>query len=321
MKKKQIIRMLTVCCMVVGLAAGCGEDTSIENEISYRDIGLSCMQKEDYQGAVKAFQNALDEANGGINKEEVDICYYKAAAQVASDDLYGAEATYSALLEYDDQNAQAYFLRGSLYLKMQKEQQANADYEKAISYSDHDFEMYLSIYENLLGNNMESKAKGYLRQALNAKADSAKDEFRKGRLYLLLDDYKNAKKTLKEALQKGEVEANLYLAQNCAKQDDEAGEKEYYHAYAEANKADPKILNKVGHKLMTEEKYEIAETYFEMGLQNRDAENEQELRKNQIKALEYAGDFEMASKKMKEYQKKYPKDQEAAREAVFLENR
>ena len=68
----------------------------------------------DYEGALAAFDGALACCTGKITDLEIDICYYKAAAQYAAQDTEGALETYNAMIDYDGKNANAYYLRGCL---------------------------------------------------------------------------------------------------------------------------------------------------------------------------------------------------------------
>ena len=77
------------------------------------------MQSGDYEGAVAAFNSALSQCVGKITDTELDICYYKAAAQYAGGDIEGALATYQAMIDYDEENGNAYYLHGCLSLKQQ----------------------------------------------------------------------------------------------------------------------------------------------------------------------------------------------------------
>ncbi len=142
--KKRYMLAGTLFCMGLALANGCStSEERLEKEEAYRQIGLNAMEEGDYEEAEEAFNNALDEARG-LGANEVDICYYKAAAQFASGSLTGAIETYDALLEYDKKNADAWFLRGCVYLKNNESDKAKEDFDKAIQYASDD-EMYLHI--------------------------------------------------------------------------------------------------------------------------------------------------------------------------------
>ena len=111
------IKYMAVVLATGLLLAGCEEDETQNNKDAYRQIGINCMQEGDYEGAIDAFQNALDQSLAVVGEEEIDTCYYKAAAQYAAGKKEDAIETYQALINYDKKNAQAYFLLGELYRK------------------------------------------------------------------------------------------------------------------------------------------------------------------------------------------------------------
>ncbi len=75
--------------VTAALLTGCASERT-EDELSYRKIGIESMQSGDYEGALAAFDGALACCTGKITDLEIDICYYKAAAQYAAQDTAGA---------------------------------------------------------------------------------------------------------------------------------------------------------------------------------------------------------------------------------------
>lgn len=314
-----------IAVTAVGLAltlgfTGC-TDKDRENQEAYRKIGINSMAEGDYDKAIKSFQKALDISLGEIGAEELDICYYKAAAQFANGDYEDAIDTYTALIKYDEKNAQAYYLRGSVYLNTENEKKALADYKKAVKAGSTDYELYEGIYENLLNSGYEEEAKEYLEEALELKPKEAEDYAEQGHIYYLLGDYKQAKTSLDKAIDKNDKTALLYLAEvyNAEEQTEQA--QALLESYVKDNATDSGALNTLGMMQMNNENYEDALKYFQLGLEIEDASNRQELLKNEIAAYEYMGDFASAQKKMKAYLKEYQNDEEAVREYTFLQTR
>lgn len=309
----------------VGLAltigfTGC-TDKDRENQEAYRKIGINSMAEGDYDKAVKSFQKALDISLGEVGAEEIDICYYKAAAQFAGGDYEDAIDTYTALIQYDEKNAQAYYLRGSVYLNTKNEKKALADYKKAIKADSADYQLYEGIYENLLNNGYEEEAKEYLEKALDLKPKEAEDYAEQGHIYYLLGDYKQAKTSLDKAIDKDDKTALLYLAEVYQAEEKEEEAQALLENYVKNNAKDSEALNNLGMMQMNNENYEEALKYFQLGLEIEDASNKQELMKNEIAAYEYMGDFASAKEKMKAYLKEYQNDEEAVRESTFLQTR
>ena len=69
--------------------------------------------------------------------------------------------------------------------------------------------------------------------------------------------------------------------------------------------------------------YKMALNYYRLGIQMEDCTGEmlQEMRFNEIAALEKIGDWENAKFKLAEYIADYPDDEQAAKEAEFFETR
>ena len=111
--------------------------------------------------------SALSQCVGKITDTELDICYYKAAAQYAGGDIEGALATYQAMIDYDEENGNAYYLHGCLSLKQQDTDTAKKDFANAVKYNPDDYELYVGIYENLAGNNMTEEGEEYSKTALD----------------------------------------------------------------------------------------------------------------------------------------------------------
>ncbi len=312
--KKRYMLAGTLFCMGLALANGCStSEERLEKEEAYRQIGLNAMEEGDYEEAEEAFNNALDEARG-LGANEVDICYYKAAAQFASGSLTGAIETYDALLEYDKKNADAWFLRGCVYLKNNESDKAKEDFDKAIQYASDD-EMYLHIYNSLEGAGYTDEAEKYLAQALEKRAGrTARNYTVKGQIYLLKEDLPSAEEQLLKAVDKGDVEGNLYLAQVYQRQGKTEEAEACIGAYIEEY---PESSEK-GLKEMEQGNYDKALELFNQGLNQQKVTNAQELRSNQIAAYEYSGDYDSAKEAMESYLKDYPEDEAAKREYLFL---
>lgn len=319
MKKRNILFAGGVMLLLAGsLLTGCtSKEQRLEKETAYRKIGLNAMEEGDYEKSIDAFNSALEQAKE-IGANEVDICYYKAAAQFAAGDYTKAVETYDALLEYDKKNADAYFLRGCVYLKKNESDQAKEDFKKAVKYAAND-EIYLSIYNSLAGAGCTEDANAYLEEALGKKAGrDAKNYTVKGRFYLIKEQYDNAVEQLVKAVEKGDVEANLYLAQAYEALGNSTEQEQCIDAYIKEYPKSSVAYNKQGLKAMESGDYETAISEFSAGLEADEVTNEQELRSNLIAAYEYNLDFDKAKELMQAYLADYPEDEAAAREYLFL---
>ncbi len=320
MKKHRLPYMVAGAVLFAALFTGCTNER-LEDELDFRKIGINSMQSGDYEGAVAAFNSALSQCVGKITDTELDICYYKAAAQYAGGDIEGALATYQAMIDYDEENGNAYYLHGCLSLKQQDTDTAKKDFANAVKYNPDDYELYVGIYENLAANNMTDEGEEYLNRAFDIKGNSAENLTWRGRIYYLLGQYANAVKELEEAVKKDSAKANLYLAQVYEAEEDSANAEKYYQAYVDSGTADSVAMNALAEIQMGKGNYEAALEDIRQGLAMDNVTNQQELLSNQIIAYEYSGDFTSAWDVVQQYVSLYPDDEAAQREYIFLKNR
>lgn len=309
-----------VTLLVFASMTGCANENE-ENELAYRQTGIECMENGDYDGAVEAFNSALSYCTGTIGETEIDICYYKAAAQYASGDVEGALATYDALVTYDEKDADAYYTRGCLLLQTGESDKALLDFSDAVTHNSDDYELYINIYKNLAAYNLTEQGEEYLNQAFGIKGDSAEQLTYRGELYLLLGEYANAEAELEAALAKNSAEANLVMAQLFEAQGDTETAETYYKAYLESGAADAEAMNALAEIAMAKGDYETALSYVNQGLAMETVANKRELLQNQVICLEYTADFTGAWQAVQEYVALYPGDLDMQREYIFLKNR
>lgn len=319
-RNKRIITLTAAAALAAVLFSGCTNER-LEDELSYRQVGINCMQDGDYDGAIAAFDSALSYCVGKIGETEIDICYYKAAAQYASGDSEGALATYNAMIDYNKKDANAHYLRGCLLLQMGDTARAQEDFSKAVEYNVEDYELYINIYENLSAYNLQTEGEEYLNKAFQIKGDTADNLACRGRIYFLLGQYENALTELNAALKKESVEANFTIAQVYEAQGDAATAETYYKAYVDTGAADSSAMNALAEIEMGKLNYTAALGYLNQGLAMEQVPNKRQLMQNQIICLEYTGDFAGAWTVVQEYVALYPEDMEAQREYTFLKNR
>lgn len=320
MNKKKLTYITALTMLSLTLMTGCTNERR-ENQTAYRQIGINAMESGDYAGAVDAFNSALGQCIGKITENELDICYYKAAAQYASSDSEGAVATYTAIIDYDKKAADAYYLRGCVYLKQGNTESAVSDFDAAVRYNSDDYELYVNIYENLLAYDMTEKGEEYLNKAFDIKGNSAEDYAWRGRIYYYLGQYDNAMTELNSALDKESVIANLYIAQVYEAQGDSENAEVYYQNYVNSGAADSEAMNSLGEIEMAKGNYSGALTYLQQGIAMENVTNRRELMQNLIICYEYTFDFNSAWNVVQEYVQAYPDDASAQREYIFLKNR
>ncbi len=321
MRGKRAVLAAVFFLLAAGALAGCQDEKALENQKAYRKVGINKMESGDYKGAADAFQKALDQSLATVGAMEIDTCYYKAAAQYKSGDVAGALETYGALVDYDKKNADAYFLRGSIYLKEGDSKKAFEDYEEAFAYGGDAYGLYAAVYENLRNAGYTEEAQQVLDASLKIKGDDPEDRRERGYIYFLTGDYENARAELDQAINQGDAQAILYLAQVYDAQGETEQAQSLYESYLAKNGPDAETLNALGEKQMEDGNYSQALKFFGQALESEEVENEQRIRRNEIIACERLFDFAGAKEKMASYVEDYPQDEEAQREYIFLQTR
>lgn len=302
--------------------AGCqNNQEAVQNQEAFRQVGINKMDEGKYDEAVEAFQKALDQSQGVVSDMELDICYYKATAQYNSGDTKGAIATCDALIDYDSKDAKAYFIRGCIYLKEGDSENARKDYANALELSGSDYALYLSVYENLAGAGFDSEAEELVAKALELGGESAEDYRERGHIYLIREEYDNARKELDQAINKGDTKALLYMAEVYDAQGDDKKAASLYESYLKQDDSDTDTMIALGEMQLEAGKYKKALKLFQQALEAGSTEDEKSLRRNEIICYENLYDFAKAKEKMASYVKDYPEDEEAQRENQFLQTR
>lgn len=315
-------RYWIVLCAVAFTVSGCGNSKVEEKKEAYRQIGFNCMEQGDYQGALEAFQSALDQSVGTVGEEEIDTCYYKAACYYMQGDVENAITCYEALIAYDENNADAHYLLGNLYLKQGDAAQAKVSYDKAIACAPSNYDLYVAIYEQVTGAGYAEEGEDYLRRALDQTGTSGEDYLQRGRIYLMIGDYDNAQKQLDEASDKKHPDAPLYLAELYEVRGEADKAEALYASYAENHQDDTEALTKLVKMKMETKNYQGAVEYLNKLLDTEEkSEQDQQFRLDLIYCYEQMLDFASAKTAMEEYLKLYPEDEAAQREYIFLQTR
>ncbi|NBH13382.1 tetratricopeptide repeat protein [Lachnospiraceae bacterium] len=313
-----LLAVVFVCSFGI---SGCQDEKVLENQKAYRQVGINKMNEGDYAGAVEAFQKALDQSQAVVGELELDICYYKASAQYNSGDTKGALTTCKALIDYNEKDSRAYFIRGCVYLKEGDSDNARKDYDKALDYCGNNYALYLSVYENLAGAGFTEEAEELVAKGLKLKGSQPEDYRERGHIYLIRGDYDNARKELDQAINKGDTKALLYLAQVYDAQKDGKKAKSLYESYLEKNGSDVSTLVALAEMQMEARNYQKALEMYQTALKEDNLENEKQLRRNEIICYENLLDFASAKEKMASYLKDFPEDEKAQRENIFLQTR
>lgn len=284
----------------------------------YRGLGIAYMGLADYEKAIEAFCEALDNSNGILDSMDYDINYYLAAAYYKNGQMKEAESTYDAIIDLDSRDAISYELRGKIRLETGRYEEAMADFDKALELEDKDYDMLLEIYKVLEGEGYGDAGKGYLEKALEEGKKSMTDT-QKGMMYFFLGRYEEARQILEKEKNSGK-QAITYLGMTYEKLGDYNYACSLYSNYLLAQQ-DATIYNQLGLCRMQMGDYQAALTAFQEGMQVENCPCMQSLKFNEIVAYEYLADFEKAKSLMENYLLTYPDDEEAKREYGFLQTR
>ena len=309
------------------LFSGC-QSVDREEQTRLRDEGMAAMAAGNYEQAEQDFKDAIQLSNGHVAEPEIDLTYYLGACYFAERRYEDAVSIYDNLLIYNENDADAYFLRGSVQLKLARGKKALSDYKKATAVSPEDYALYIAIYENLKANGKKKAGSDFLNKALEIEGEEAENFFYRGRIYELLGRGEMAETAYTRAMEGGGYdEAAVYLVKGYMEKGKTKKAKEVASFYT--NKDDPDVEESVliGELLLATGDYEKAKEVYEAALakeaeaKKKNPSAEMALKKGQIAAVEYTGDFEEALSLVKAYLAEYPSDQSVVREASFLETR
>lgn len=319
MKKKTVsVMLLAGALSAVVMLPGCGK--SAGKALEYKELGITQMEQGDFSAAAESFQNALDQSGRRIGAKELDISFYKALALYKAGDIDQAIATYTSMIEYDEDNWETYYLRGNLYLESGQNQAAIGDYKKAAELNAADTRLYVNLYENLTEAGEQDAAEKYESDVLNSSPSKAADYYYVGDMYYLTGDYDNAVTNLKSAVDGGYDEALLLLGRAYSAMGDKDDAKAAYSSYMEKYPDDAAALNELGVTAIATEDYENAVDYLETALESAEGDIALSIKKNLIAAYEYSGNFRKAYSTARDLASKTD-DEEVAREYQFLRTR
>lgn len=292
-------------------------DLDVKVPDSQRGMGIAHMKMGNYDQAISLFDQALEDEDS--KKFQKDVLSYKAAAEYESGKLTEALESCEAIKELGA-DASCYYLVGRIGLELDQYEAAKSNFDAAAE-QDTSYGMFLEIYQAYTEKDMQADGKEYLSRALNLKAEDGGDYYQRGRIYYFMEDFPNAQEELLKAAQMDYKEARLFLGKVYLEQQDSANARAMYQEYADEGGDAARAYNGLALCDMAEENYDGALENIAAGLQSADQESAQDLLYNQVVAYEYKRDFATARNKITEYLARYPDDENAQREAGFLQNR
>lgn len=282
MKKIYTMILLTLCSVQL---TACGKSAETEEQqLELRAKGIEQALVGDYEDAIHSYEEALELAGMSVGSLERDIVAYKASALYYSGELQEAIDCCSAILDMKE-SAEIYLTRGLLYKELGTTETAKEDFAKAMELT------------------------------------ASKDKIMLGRLAYYMEDYSNAKKYLEAAYKEGNTEALYWQGELYW----DMGNQEYavslYKSYLAGEGQQQNAYDRVASYQLKEGDYTSALSTIKEGIKLGDAGSLQGLLSKQVYVYEQQADFSTAKKKMEEYLKYYPDDEDALREYEFLKSR
>ena len=146
-------------------------------------------------------------------------------------------------------------------------------------------------------------------------------DFDKGRIYFYMEDYATAKTYFEEARDDDDQSTILFLGKTYEMLGDYNYATSTYQNYLSKHPEAALIHNQLGLSRLESGDYAGAKEAFQTARNLNNTGIDQTLSYNEIVACEYTGDFNQAKVLMEAYIKKYPDDEAANREALFLSTR
>lgn len=286
---------------------------------AYRGQGIACLRQGEYARAVTLFSLSLEEMKHSNKEFSRDVLFYQAEAYEKNGQSGEAEAIYTELTE-DGGDARAFVLRGRGKLQGGDTVGAREDFESALD-CDGSYEVYLQIYQAYTAVNREADGADYLERALESAPGDAEDYKYQAQVHYYLGDYEKAKEDLSKAGEEEDDESRLLLGKLCLETEDAAAARSVYQNYLENGERPAEAYNGLALCDIQEKDYDSALQNIRRGIECGDEEAMRDLLYNEIVVYEYQLDFVTAKSKMKEFLEKYPGDEDAVRENIFLQSR
>ena len=285
-----------------------------------RARGVANMGLTNYEEAVEQFIAALGYSDWRIDDFDIDVNYYLADTYERMGKDSEAIDTYSAILGIREKDMLAHYRRGRVRLRQNDHDGALEDFERALKLEPDNYDLRIEIAGRLTESGYEDEGRSYLEQFLAEKEKKLSD-FDKGRIYFYMEDYATAKTYFEEARDDDDQSTILFLGKTYEMLGDYNYATSTYQNYLSKHPEAALIHNQLGLSRLESGDYAGAKEAFQTARNLNNTGIDQTLSYNEIVACEYTGDFNQAKVLMEAYIKKYPDDEAAKREALFLSTR
>jgi tetratricopeptide (TPR) repeat protein len=290
------------------------------NKRLYRGKGIAYYYMLDYENAIVEFNKALDVHE--LSELDVDILYYIGSSFITIGAYDEAIKTYTKLIKRNKNTADAYNSRALCYRNQGDYELSLADYDAAIKLEPKNFSHYFGMYYLLAESGDEVSANEVLKMAAELTMETSADQYNLAKVHFYQGNYEEALSELSEGFKNGFTEAYYYIGEIYRIKKDYPKAVYYYDIFIEEGEImAPNVYNQIASSLIKIGDYSQALNYLEQGIAYNHAATMKTLKKNEIIAYECLGEFAKAKEKLTQYLATYPKDEEAKREAQFVETR
>ena len=289
----------------------------------YRGRGIAHLNRGEYEEAIENLLASLASDEGIVDDMDFDTNYYLAEAYLNTKEYNKAKEVYDAIIALRSNDSSAYYLRGTAELASGNHDAGYSDFTRAISLNSRDYATIIMIYKALDEYGYTDEATAILQTAIDNGREFMSN-FEKGQISFYLGNNAEAQSYLEAANNERNQEKEpvvILLGQTGEKQGDYNYAISVYRNYLSEEPDSALVYNQLGMCQIKQGDYESAIASFEAGLALDDKSLNQALMLNEITAYEYSGDFGVAQTMMQSYLEKYPDDQEAIRENIFLSTR
>ncbi len=296
------------------------EEAGENKALIARAKGIAHLGLAQYDEAVSDFYEVLSYSDWQVDALDYDVNYYLADAYEHMKDYESAVDTYTDILGLKSKEVLALYRRGCDYLMLNDHDRAVADFDRALELAPDDYDLRIEVAGRLTEASYEDEGRNILEQFLTER-EKKLSGFDKGRIYFYMEDYENAKIYLEDARDDDDQNTILFLGKTYEMLGDYNYATSTYQNYLTRHPEAAVIYNQLGLSRLKSGDYAGARDAFSTARNLPGTGLDQVLSYNEIVANEYTGDFNRAKTLMDEYLKKYPDDQAAVRENIFLSTR
>lgn len=296
------------------------ELTRKNNKRAWRAIGITYYEEGQYEQAKSYFNKALEESF--LPELNMDIRMYLADALECEGEYDAAIKEYDTLLTECDEYEAGYQARGYMKYILGYYEESLADYEKAISLSPENFDLYFGKYNVLEKLGREQEQKELLQVITGIENPSAEDGYFIAKAQYFSGSFEEAMVGLSKAAEDGYEDAHYYMGEIYHKRSDYGEAIYHYKEYIDgAGAKDAAAYNQMAICLLKQERYADALEAVYAGQKLSDPLHGRQLMFNEVVILEKMGEYAAAYEKAVEYRNAYPEDTAIREELEFLATR